>query len=308
MKLAKALFGICVLLVSLVLLVSQSIRHNHIEVFEAGNISTEAVEYGTSFSESGTELYFARSHDAWGSGAMKSFIYFSKQEEGNWSAPQIVSFSGQYDDSDPHLAKDGNSLFFISQRPSSPTVPLSADIWVVDKDSLGMWGTPYRMHEPINSVYREYSPCTDKFGNLYFASDRTGGFGQGDLYQAQLDNGSYNNPINLGRAINSSTGEWNLEVNEAGTLIIFEASQREQNISSYGDLYISFLSDGIWSIPQHLVELNTSGSELNPHLAQQEKFLFFSSSDSLNSPVTNLYYTDFSSINQKYKQTAIFVK
>jgi hypothetical protein len=183
---------------------------------------------------------------------------------------------------------------------------LSSDIWRVVKDDSGHWGDPERLENPINSEGREYSPITDGKGNLYFASDRSGGYGQGDIYLSPLENGKFNTPINMGPVINSEKGEWNLEINHDGNLMIFEASQRPDNVSPYGDLYISFKEKGLWSVPQNISELNTSGSELYPFLTYDEKTLFFTSSDSLKSVDTNIYHTQFRSLYKTYKERAIF--
>lgn len=299
--------GIVLILCNHSFIFAQTDRNKNIFLFEPDNISTEVVEYSASFSTSGTEMYFARSNGKWGTGTMKSSIYFSVKENGKWSSPRLTSFSGQFDDGDPHLTRDGNALYFISQRPSGGA-KVSADIWLVKRDSKGIWGEPFKLDMPINSNSSEYGPRTDKNGNLYFASDRPGGYGQGDLYMAKLENGEFSKPINLGRTINSEKGEWNLEINGEGNLIIFEASQRPQNVSSYGDLYISYKQDNIWSVPQNIKELNTSGSDLFPQLTKKEKILFFTSSDSLKSVDTNIYFTKFRAIEKKYKRKAVFAK
>ncbi len=276
-------------------------------VFQPGNISTEAVEYCSALSLSGQEFYFARSNDKWGMGDMKSSIYYSINNDDRWSIPVEVSFSGKYDDKDPHLTSDGRTMYFISRRPSM-TNQVSADIWMVEKDEMDKWGTPIRLNNPVNSQGNEYSPCTDNNGNLYFASDRSGGYGQGDLYMAEKVNGEFTVPINLGNSINSDKGEWNLDINGNGKLIIFEASQREQNLSSYGDLYITFKSNNRWTIPQNIKELNTTGSDLHPHLANNESTLFYTSSDSLKSTNTNIYFIEFKTIYDNYKNRSVLLE
>ncbi len=276
-------------------------------VFQSENISTEAVEYCPTFSPSGLEIYFAKSDDKWGMVDMKSSIYYSVKNDDKWSSPVEVSFSGKYDDKDPHLTSDGRTMYFISRRPSKAN-HVSADIWMVVKDEMEKWGTPIRLNNPVNSQGNEYSPCTDKNGNLYFASDRSGGYGQGDLYMAEKINGEFTIPINLGNSINSDKGEWNLEINGDGKMIIFEASQREQNLSSYGDLYITFKSNNMWTIPQNIKELNTTGSDLYPHLVDDESTLYYTSSDSLKSTNTDIYFIEFKTILDNYKIRSVLLE
>lgn len=114
--------------------------------------------------------------------------------------------------------------------------------------------------------------------------------------------------MNLGNTLNSEKGEWNLELNKEGDIIIFEASERAENLSSYGDLYISFKSNNEWSLPQNIQEVNTTGSDLYPELIEDDNILYFSSSDSLESTQTNIYFIEFEHIYDKYRKNAEFPK
>ena len=62
------------------------------QIFEPENISTNAVEYSITFSNTGSEVYFAKSNDKWGSSDMESSIYYSVKEDGKWLAPEIDFF------------------------------------------------------------------------------------------------------------------------------------------------------------------------------------------------------------------------
>lgn len=271
-------------------------------LFEPGIVSTVNVEYSATFSRDGREAYFARSEQEWGSGAMKSTLYCSTFDGKKWSMPKVLSFSGEYDDSDPHITADGKTLYFISDRPS--TKATSPDIWMVKRIDRNTWGKPVHLPYPINSDQSEYSPSTDDAGNLYFASTRPGGYGQGDLYVSRNVNGTLEAPTNMGNTLNGANGEWNLEISNDGNMVLFEASGRKQNVSSYGDIYISFKKNGEWTIPQNVRELNTSGSDLYPFWAENTGQLFFSSSDSLKSKDTNIYKIAIKTIMEKYRKTA----
>ncbi len=273
-------------------------------VFEPGLISTSNVEYGGSFTRNRSEIYFVRTNEPWGT-AGKSTIYYSKLTDGRWSEPEIAFFSGKNDDSDPYISQDGNRLFFISDRQHKED-KTSADIWLIQKRKDGSWSEPQRLPEPVNSAGTEYSPRTDGHGNLYFASDRPGGFGQGDLYMSEFEHGTYQNPVNLGSTINSVQGEWNLDITDKGDILIFEASGRKENVSGYGDLYLSFKKDHQWSIPENIHELNTSGSDLYPQLFLKQKLLFYSSSDSLSSKITNIYFSPIGEILEEYREKAVY--
>ena len=270
-----------------------------------GKISTDHVEYGSCISKDGKETYFVRSYDPWGSSNSRGTIYYSRMTEGEWSDPEIVSFSGRYDDSDPHLSADGRQIYFVS-RGRENVNNSSSDIWTVQRNIEGVWGTPEKLEEPINSNQREWSPRTDSEGNLYFASDRSGGSGQGDLYISRMVEGKFQPPENLGKTINLPTGEWNLDISCKGRVLIFEASGRAENKSPYGDLYISFKKNDRWSFPQNLVEVNTGGSDLYPQFIEESGLLFYSSSDSLQSKNSNIYFIPFQASLESYKKKALY--
>ncbi len=272
-------------------------------LFEPGLISTAQVETSSTFSRDGKELYFARRPGKWGQGKSSSFIYRSVKQNGSWSPPELASFSGTYNDGAPHLSQDGNQLYFISSRPSD-TGETSADIWITQREADGNWGTPRRLPSPINSSFTEYSPRTDAQGNLYFASTRPGGYGQGDLYMAKRVTEGFGMPINLGPAINSQLGEWNLGINRSGDILVFEASQRAENLSSYGDLYISFKIEGQWTPALNLKELNTTGSNLYPYMTPDGGRLYFTSSATLESTDTNIFSVAFKPLVSQYRKRA----
>nr|WP_288935151.1 hypothetical protein [uncultured Allomuricauda sp.] len=136
MSISKFVIGLIVLFFHNTSIFAQIERGSRTFVFEPKNISTDSVEFCAVFSRQEREVYFARSNQKWGKGDMKSSIYYAVKKNGIWSTPETASFSGLYDDSDPHLTRDGNTLYFISKRPSEG-IPTSADIWMVEKDDTG---------------------------------------------------------------------------------------------------------------------------------------------------------------------------
>ena len=273
-------------------------------IFEENNISTKSVELSPTFSSDGREVYFTRSTGKWGMGGGKSSIYYSVNKNGKWSAPILASFSGEYNDGAPHLCTDGKTLYFTSTRPVIGIENASKDIWKVERDMNNVWGSPIRLASPINSKRSEYSPSTDKWGNLYFASNRSGGYGQGDIYFTKKEKNSFRLPVNIGPIINADSGEWNVEINDNGDILIFESFGGDQNLSPYGDLYISFKLNDQWSAPQNMEELNTTGSDLYAELTHGDTLLYYTSSDSLPSIDTNIYVIEFDNIRKKYRKKA----
>ncbi len=82
-----------------------------------------------------------------------------------------------------------------------------------------------------------------------------------------------------GPPVNSTHGEWNVLAAPDGSFLVFESAGRATNVSSPGDLYVSFRKGSGWSEPANLAELNGAGSDLAARLsADGERLIFVSTS------------------------------
>ena len=119
---SKFIIGLFVLFFHNTLIFAQIDRELRVFMFESKNVSTDSVEYSSSFSSSGMEMYFARSNNKCGRGNMKSSIYYSVKKIGRWLILELASFSGQYDDSDPHFTNNENTIYFTSSDSLKSTI------------------------------------------------------------------------------------------------------------------------------------------------------------------------------------------
>jgi len=249
-----------------------------VQTFLPGLVSTDKIEYYTTFSPDGLDLYFVRRDAKWGDFNDKTpgHIYKSHFNKGQWSQPKVAPFSGTYSDGAPFISQDGRWFFFTSNRPYEGKKGSGSDIWVMKKKGNG-WTKPKPMGGDINSPGTEYSPVLTTSGNLYYASMRAGSIGQGDIFSCRFKEGNCYRSINEGRAINTKTGEWNVFVAPDERYMIFEASGRIANRDN-GDLYISFRKNGAWQPAQFMEALNTKGSDLAVRLSADGKWLYFAQS------------------------------
>lgn len=267
----------CLAGLSLVLSTAAASEHVEPQVFEAGRISTAAVEVGLAFDPDGKTLYFTRYPGAWGSNLGPGVIHVSRRGAIGWSATQPADISGEHDDGDVSISPDGQWLLFTSKRPDHRGERDDADILMMSRSRSGRWSTPVRLAEPVNSRANEASPVMTATGRLYFVSDRPTGLGQGDVYVSDFDGAAFSAPVNLGPAVNSSEGEWNLVVDPQERFLIFEASRRRQNRSPSGDLWISHRRAHRWSAAVPLSTINTEGSDLAPALSPDGRTLYYTS-------------------------------
>lgn len=216
--------------------------------------NTDQPDYGLVDGPDGR--YLTRQDGSWGQPNQQQIWMIPHGEQQALSPPWASPLD---DESDFYFSADLRKGCFISSRGTSEDQQ-NGDIWCVDWADQG-WTEPERLPEPINSAGEEYSPVLAANGDLYFASDRPGGFGMGDLYQGQYLEGAWQ-VSNLGEQVNTSGGEWNLELSPDGQRLIFEASHRSTNISVAGDLYLSTRQRNGWSAGRALSNLNSSGSDL----------------------------------------------
>ncbi len=229
---------------------------------------------GLALSPDGKTAFWAEWNGKWGSPATGRRIIFKAHREGDvWGEPEPALPSEQYSDDDPFVSPDGQWLYFVSDRPSSAADKTNdANIW---RYNLRIGGAPEYL--TVYSEAEEYSPVATASGALYFASDRDGSAGRGDLYRASTQGSGFGEPAPLGPAVNSETGEWNLWVSADETDLIFEASSRATNVSVPGDLYYSWQTASGWTPALPIAELNTRSSDLLPRLHPNGETLFYTS-------------------------------
>ncbi|MCP5242751.1 MAG: PD40 domain-containing protein [Burkholderiales bacterium] len=173
------------------------------------NINTSAWELEPSFSDDGNVIYFTRYEPG---NMLSGDLYVVQKVDGVWQSaknwndvpelPNINTPTGE--EHCPIIASD--SLIYYSYH--QPGVTQDSDIWKVEKKD-GVWQEPESLGPKINSPYRDHMHWTglSKDGkSLIITSMRPdlGSRGGHDEWIAhQDDNGEWQEPINLGDAINT---------------------------------------------------------------------------------------------------------
>lgn len=99
----------------------------------------------------------------------------------------------------PRVDEEQKRLYFSSNRPGGQG---GYDLYYVTYDSEMKFSEPVNLGAGINSAANERDGF--RYGNeFYFASDRRGGYGGLDVYNASFQGNSFGTPSNLGQPINS---------------------------------------------------------------------------------------------------------
>ncbi len=239
--------------------------------FARGILAIDDLGFNTAFSPDGNELFFTYIKRK----TEENFQYVIKhsiRENNIWHGPEVAFFSGVYDDADVTFTPDGKRLFFCSDRPHPKSADM--DIWYIEKTDSG-WSQPIYAGTEVNTIYNEVHAVFTQKGNLFFASNRPGGYGDKDIYMAKLRNGRFTGITNLGPNVNSKCLDSNCYVPPDERYIIFESMKP----GGYGevDLYVSFqAADRDWTKAINLGDsVNTEGYDLAPIVSPDGKYLFF---------------------------------
>ena len=105
------------------------------EIFAPGIISDQYGNRDMAISPAGDELFYTLQY---GRGFISALLY-SQKINGEWTPPEVASFSGLYNDLEPAFSADGSMLYFVSNRPLSQSGnKKDYDIWYVIKEK-GNW-------------------------------------------------------------------------------------------------------------------------------------------------------------------------
>jgi len=234
-----------------------------VQPWQPKGISSPKFESHAAFDPLTGDFYFVRSSpefEGWR-------ILVSRCGPDGWSEPKDPPFAGDGVEADPYFTPDGQSLYFISTRKVEGIEP-NLDIWRVDRNPKGEWGTPVRLPEPINSPAAEWFPHPAPDGWLYFGSGRRGGLGRTDIWRARADAEGRWSVENLGPSINTEGDEYEPLPSPDGSRMIVMAD---------GGLYETRRTDAGWSPRVKLpAEVNVNGSEIGAVFSPSGMSLLFS--------------------------------
>ncbi|MFN7708889.1 MAG: OmpA family protein [Sphingobacteriia bacterium] len=186
-------------------------------------------------SPDGQQLVFGRHPLRRGDGRYNCDLYQSLRTRAGWQMPQALPgpLNGDYCDSWPSLSADGQTLYFISDRPGGYG---GFDIWYSHRQDTS-WTEPQNAGTSLNTPGDEFDVFMHPDDStLYFSSNWHDGFGGFDLFLSRrAPGGLWQRPQNLGYPLNTPWDEFDLFVNAAGTTAYLNSDR----LGGYGrqDLY-----------------------------------------------------------------------
>ena len=146
-----------------------------------------------------------------------------------WTNFKTLSFiDSKYSYAHPAISKDGKTLFFTANiRGGKETTKGGSDIFKVDILGDNVYGEPKNLGSKVNSYSKEMFPFISADNTLYFASNRTNGFGGYDIYKSKTNkDGTFDKAEKLPRPINSNKDDFCFVINTVNKTGYF-SSKRE---------------------------------------------------------------------------------
>lgn len=210
------------------------------------SVNSEFSEYYPTLPIEGDQLIFTRRVNNF-----NEDFYFTERINGTWSKSRSLpgEINSNMNEGAQTISQDGEWLIFTGCN--FPDGYGSCDLYISYKTKDG-WSTPVNLGPEINTRFWESAPSLspDK-QELYFASNRPGGYGGTDIYVSRLQpNGKWSAPVNLGPVINTSGNESCPFIHADNTTLYFTSDGH----MGYGnnDLFKSSKTKQGWSKPKNL--------------------------------------------------------
>ncbi len=175
------------------------------------DINSATREGSPRISSDGLELYF-NSNRPGGSGGQDIWVSRRAALDAPWGPATNLgpSVNSEANEGAPSISSDGLELYFHDWGVNRPGGTRKADVWVARRASVNdPWGAPENLGDLVNTTENEGTPeISADMLELYFESERPGGFGSDDIWvarRATID-AAWEAPVNLGSDIN--TAEW----------------------------------------------------------------------------------------------------
>lgn len=231
------------------------------------SVNSPANEYMNSISADNEILFFTRRQADTSKKMNRDYlenIYQAERDSGEWKNARILEKLTDY-----HgrvgaltLSPDRRYLFFVACH--APDGEGSCDLYYSMKKG-DSWGQARNLGNTINTASWESQPTFASDGRtLYFASNRSGGYGSSDIWKSVLQaDGKWSKPENLGIPINTNGEEMAPFIHPDNKTLYF-SSDGHIGLGE-ADLFVSRLQpDNTWLKPVNLgYPINTDSDEIN---------------------------------------------
>lgn len=187
-----------------------------------------------------------------------------------------VNINSDADEYLPALSADGSTLIFTRSKKIDG---FRNEDFFLSYHNTDQWELAKNLGKPINTEQNEGAQCITADGKtLYFtACSRPNSFGRCDIYESNLVNGKWTEPLNLGENVNTENWESQPAISADGRQLFF-VSNRTGGIGGK-DIWVSYKNTkGNWTKAKNLgKDINTKKDDISPFLHWDNQTLYYAS-------------------------------
>ena len=182
------------------------------------SFSDIAYNYEPFITKDNQQLFFVSTRTP-GSGKYNGRIWqTNRKPDGKWSEPKLV------------IDKKTEQGFWFPTSPANGVLYFGATLedsfgegdFYRAEQQAGNWVIKEHLAKPINDKDYEWDPLVSPDGSyMIFQSKRAGGYGGTDIYVSFIENGKLQQPINLGREINTPEFETAAKITPDGKYMFY---------------------------------------------------------------------------------------
>jgi hypothetical protein len=190
-------------------------------------------------------------------------IWVSENIQGVWQEPMNLGPNVNSAEQEDRVIinADGKILYFDSKRPGGYG---DRDIWVSYKVD-GVWQTAENFGPVINTPKAEDNMAVSYSGRLmFFAGHYPDSYGKADIYVSERISGVWQEPVNLGPVINTSSDDGPSYFNECDATLLIQILHGAYNWNIYETQWLNYpyknacdyliIPEGQWMVRVMLLE------------------------------------------------------
>ena len=162
------------------------------------NLPLNAHKGPFTISSNGRDIYFTVSDETG-----QKIFQASKSGDRITNMRPFAFNAPRYTTTHPSLSRDGQRLFFASDRPGGFG---GFDLYVCEWTSRG-WGQPKNLGDKVNTSENELYPFIQENGELFFSSKAHGSMGGMDIFMTSEINSEWATPQRMDEPINSTADD-----------------------------------------------------------------------------------------------------
>ncbi len=194
-----------------------------------------------------------------------------------WEQPKLLDESLMINTGDEEgaatLSSTGEQMIFTRCRYDK-SQPMGSELYSTSQ-SRGSWSEPIKVEIFGDSVIVAHPAFSADESVLYFVSDKPGGQGGKDIWQASADGGTFGKAVNMGPGINTSGDEMFPFVRDNGEL--YFASNGHIGQGGLDIFKASKNSDGVWIVENMGSPMNSPADDFGiAYVTNENKGMFTS--------------------------------